>query len=406
MFKLNLNIIALALLSSTIFFSQADQSLNDKLHDCIDNYLGTKSDLINLFIAGADINSKDPQGMSVLHKAYNIELAQVFIERGADINLLDNNSRTPLHNTVKQNRLSIAKILLKAGVDITIKDAEGKTALDMAEGYHDKAFIDLIKQHSKKKELKKFTFKDLAGDIPYEVLELMAFLKDREEYKQIGAQMPNGILLVGPPGTGKTSIARAIAGEIDAGFFNASASSFINMYVGVGPANVRELFEKAQAEIDTGNCKRAIIFIDEIDAIGGIRTNNDNSEYRNTLNELLNQMDGFQKHDSIIVIAATNTPDSLDQALKRPGRFDRIVHVPLPTLKDREAIIKLYALKIKCADNIDFSKLAQETVNFSQAELKNLVNESAICAVRNKSKLVTQEHFESVIQYLIKRKSY
>ena len=248
---------------------------------------------------------------------------------------------------------------------------------------------------------------DLAGDLPPEVHEIVAFLQNNEKYAEMGAKMPKGILFVGPPGTGKTNIARTIAHNANASFFHGSGSEFVEMYVGVGPQRVRELFEKARNSIRSGAYKTSIIFIDELDAIGGKRTDFDNSEYRNTLNELLNQMDGFVQDPGIVVLAATNKPDSLDSALKRPGRFDRIVEISLPNLENRKKIIEYYCYNVKINyfdDPLDFDVLAQKTAGLTPAEIKNLVNEAAILAVREKDNFVAMKHFEQVLKTIRKHR--
>lgn len=246
-----------------------------------------------------------------------------------------------------------------------------------------------------------FTFKDLAGKIPEDIREIVDFLNRPERFRRVGAHIPKGVLLVGPPGTGKTSIARAIAGEANAAFFDASASSFIEVYVGVGPSRIRELFQQARDAIKAGPKKKAIIFIDELDAIGNSRNGRTNSEYRNTLNELLNQMDGFKQDDAILVIGATNTPDSIDPALKRPGRFDRIVEIGLPDEESRLAILKLYSQKIRCHSEVNLSKLVNQTRNWSAADLKNLVNEAAVRAARANATQVTEQHFDDALQHIL-----
>lgn len=231
-------------------------------------------------------------------------------------------------------------------------------------------------------------FSKLAGFIPEDIKEVVDFVQSSEKFASIGAKMPKGLLLVGPPGTGKTSIARAIAEEANAEFFNASGTDFIEIYVGTGAKRIRDLFEKARA-IN----KKAIIFIDELDAIGGIRSGETNSEYRNTLNELLNQMDGFNQNDQVTVIAATNTPESIDPALKRAGRFDKIIFIDLPNEKSRLQILELYSKDIKYSNKVNFLDMAEKTLGFSPAELRNLVNEAAILAVRENFKEVMPSHF-------------
>lgn len=246
-----------------------------------------------------------------------------------------------------------------------------------------------------------YSFKNLAGKIPKDVLEVTEFIKNTDKFARMGAKMPRGILLVGLPGTGKTSIARAIAGETEAYFIAISASEFIEMFVGNGPRRVRDLFAEARKAVASGHYKKAIIFIDELDSIGGARNaifDAGGAEYRNTLNELLHQMDGFTIDDSIFVLGATNREQDIDPALKRAGRFDRTVEIELPDTESREAILRLYAHDIKLSKTIDFDALAQKTDGMSGADLKNLVNEAAIYAVRDNAKETQQKHFESVLK--------
>lgn len=254
-------------------------------------------------------------------------------------------------------------------------------------------------------ENKTFTFADLAGAIPEDIKEVVTYIKNIEDYENVGATMPQGILLYGPGGTGKTSIARAIAGESNAAFFHASGSDFVEMYVGVGPQRVRELFNQAKRSLSQGY-ERAIIFIDEIDAIGASREAEQNSEYRNTLNELLNQMDGFSSDNRIFILAATNQPRMLDKALLRPGRFDRLIEVPLPNYESRLSILHHYIDKIKYDDDTStIAEIALITENFNNAELKSLVNESAVLAARHKQKNVTAQHLKNAFEKVARQKN-
>lgn len=257
-----------------------------------------------------------------------------------------------------------------------------------------------------KNEEKKYTFKDIAGKIPDEINEIGEYFKNPNFYNQIGAKLYKGILLVGPPGTGKTSLARAIAGETNAEFFYVSGSQFIEIWAGTGPKNIRELFQKAKDVTNSGKSgKKAIIFIDEIDAIGSSRNDISNAEYRNTLTELLNQMDGFNQNESLLIIGATNKPEHLDSALKRPGRFDRIIKINLPDYESRLEILELYTKKITCnIENLNLENFAQKTEKWSPAELDNLVYEAARIAARQKASEVTQEHFNIAFNKLLNEK--
>ncbi len=288
---------------------------------------------------------------------------------------------------------------------INIADKEALKENSYVQNRHLISAVNKIKQESQDQK-NKYTFKDLGGTIPQSVTEILDYLKNSDKYQEIGTYMPRGILLVGPPGTGKTSIARAISGEINAEFFAASGTDFVRTYVGQGPAAVKQLFISAK-ETASKNNKKAIIFIDEIDAVGIKRSEFNDSgsqEYRNTLNEILNQMDGFEQNDSIFVIAATNTPKSLDPALTRPGRFDRIVEIGFPEKDSRKNIIELYTSKIKCGEMIDTEKLSSLTERFTGAELKNLVNEAAFQAIRENQKSVLNKHFEKALENIKKAK--
>ena len=239
----------------------------------------------------------------------------------------------------------------------------------------------------------KVTFQDVAGceEAKDEVTELVDFLRSPAKFQRLGGHIPKGILMVGPPGTGKTLLARAIAGEARVPFFSISGSDFVEMFVGVGASRVRDMFETAKKHAP------CIIFIDEIDAVGrqrGAGLGGGHDEREQTLNQLLVEMDGFEGNEGIILIAATNRPDVLDQALLRPGRFDRQVVVPLPDLKGREQILKVHMRKVPLADDIDARVIARGTPGFSGADLANLVNEAALFAARQDFKTVRQSHFE------------
>ena len=243
-------------------------------------------------------------------------------------------------------------------------------------------------------------FADVAGEdeAKENLQEIVNYLHDPKQYEEIGASMPKGILLVGPPGTGKTMLAKAVAGESNVPFFSISGSEFVEMFVGMGASKVRDLFKQAKEKAP------CIVFIDEIDAIGQKRSGGQyggNDEREQTLNQLLTEMDGFDDNSGVIILAATNRPESLDPALTRPGRFDRRVPVELPDLKGREEILKVHARKIKLAENVDFSTVARMASGASGAELANIVNEAALRAVRDGRKLVTQADLEESIETVI-----
>ena len=242
-------------------------------------------------------------------------------------------------------------------------------------------------------------FDDVAGEeeAKENLTEIVEYLHNPEKYREVGANMPKGVLLVGPPGTGKTMLAKAVAGEANVPFFSMSGSEFVEMFVGMGASKVRDLFKQAKEKAP------CIVFIDEIDAIGKKRQGNvmGNDEREQTLNQLLTEMDGFEGNNGVIILAATNQPDALDPALTRPGRFDRRVPVELPDLKGREEILKVHAKKIKLADNVDFNKLARMASGASGAELANIVNEAALRAVRNGRKIVEEADLEESIEVVI-----
>ncbi len=243
-------------------------------------------------------------------------------------------------------------------------------------------------------------FADVAGEdeAKENLTEIVEYLHNPDRYRQIGAAMPKGILLVGPPGTGKTMLAKAVAGEANVPFFSMSGSEFVEMFVGMGASKVRDLFRQAKEKAP------CIVFIDEIDAIGQKRNAGQyggNDEREQTLNQLLTEMDGFEGNSGVIILAATNRPESLDPALTRPGRFDRRVPVELPDLKGREAILKVHGKKVKLADNVDFSQIARMAAGASGAELANIVNEAALRAVRDGRPCVSQSDLEESIEVVI-----
>ena len=242
----------------------------------------------------------------------------------------------------------------------------------------------------------KITFKDVAGldEEKSEMLEIVEFLKNPEQYTKMGAKTPRGVLLCGKPGTGKTLIAKAIAGEANVPFISMSGSEFVEMFAGLGASRVRKLFERAK------KISPCIIFIDEIDAIGSRRASNNgaDSENNQTLNQLLVEMDGFDSDQSIIVIAATNRPEMLDEALLRPGRFDRTINIALPDIRGREEILKIHSKNKKIAEDVDFKSIAGDTAGFTGAELENILNEAAIIAANKKHKAIDNRDIEDAVK--------
>ena len=244
-------------------------------------------------------------------------------------------------------------------------------------------------------------FDDIEGveEAEENLQEIVDYLHNPQKYTEIGATMPKGLLLVGPPGTGKTMLAKAVAGEADVPFFSMSGSEFVEMFVGRGAAKVRDLFKQAKEKAP------CIVFIDEIDAIGGKRSNGGgmggHDEREQTLNQLLTEMDGFEGNSGVIILAATNRPETLDPALTRPGRFDRRVPVELPDLKGREAILKVHSKKVKLSDDVDFNRIARMASGASGAELANIINEAALRAVRSDRKVATQADLEESIEVVI-----
>ncbi len=277
-----------------------------------------------------------------------------------------------------------------------------KKLMDRAGGGPNSMMFNMGKSNAKVyvKSSDGIKFSDVAGEdeAKENLTEIVDYLHNPEKYKEIGASMPKGILLVGPPGTGKTMLAKAVAGEASVPFFSMSGSEFVEMFVGMGASKVRDLFKQAKEKAP------CIVFIDEIDAIGQKRNTGGmggNDEREQTLNQLLTEMDGFEGNNGVIILAATNRPESLDPALTRPGRFDRRVPVELPDLKGREAILKVHARKVKVSDDVDFSKIARMASGASGAELANIVNEAALRAVRDNRKFATQADMEESIETVI-----
>lgn len=276
-----------------------------------------------------------------------------------------------------------------------------KKLMDKAGGGANSMMFGLGKSNAKVyvKSSEGIRFSDVAGEdeAKENLTEIVDYLHNPNKYKEIGASMPKGVLLVGPPGTGKTMLAKAVAGEANVPFFSISGSEFVEMFVGMGASKVRDLFKQAKEKAP------CIVFIDEIDAIGKKREGNigGNDEREQTLNQLLTEMDGFDGNNGVIILAATNRPESLDAALTRPGRFDRRVPVELPDLKGREEILKVHAKKVKVAKDLDFNKIARMASGASGAELANIVNEAALRAVKNGRSFATQADLEESIEIVI-----
>lgn len=276
-----------------------------------------------------------------------------------------------------------------------------KKIMDKAGGGQNSMMFGLGKSNAKiyVKSTEGIKFSDVAGEdeAKENLAEIVEYLHNPNKYKDIGASMPKGVLLVGPPGTGKTMLAKAVAGEANVPFFSISGSEFVEMFVGMGASKVRDLFKQAKEKAP------CIVFIDEIDAIGKARNGNigGNDEREQTLNQLLTEMDGFEGNNGVIILAATNRPESLDPALTRPGRFDRRVPVELPDLVGREEILKVHAKKVKVAEDIDFNRIARMASGASGAELANVVNEAALRAVRAGRGFVTQADMEESIEVVI-----
>ena len=324
------------------------------------------------------------------------------------------NDKTQFHLVVPANDQEMYKNLRAKGVDVRLKDNQGTQwslwlvqlspvillgvlwfimIRQMQTGGNKALSFGKSRARLLSMQQKKVTFKDVAGvdEAKEELREIIEFLREAQKFQKLGGRIPKGVLLVGHPGTGKTLLARAVAGEANVPFFSISGSDFVEMFVGVGASRVRDLFEQGKKNAP------CIIFIDEIDAVGrhrGAGLGGGHDEREQTLNQLLVEMDGFESNEGVILIAATNRPDVLDPALLRPGRFDRRVVVPLPDVRGREEILRVHTRKIPLADDVDLSVLARGTPGFSGAELSNMVNEAALNAARNNRKAVLMYDFE------------
>jgi len=292
--------------------------------------------------------------------------------------------------------------LLPIGIFVLLGQFMSKKLMDKAGGGAGSMMFNMGKSNAKVyvKSSDGIRFSDVEGvdEAEENLQEIVDYLEHPEKYREIGASMPKGVLLVGPPGTGKTMLAKAVAGEANVPFFSMSGSEFVEMFVGMGASKVRDLFRQAKEKAP------CIVFIDEIDAIGQKRSGGQyggNDEREQTLNQLLTEMDGFDGSNGVIILAATNRPESLDPALTRPGRFDRRVPVELPDLKGREAILKVHAKKIKVSDDVDFLQVARMASGASGAELANIVNEAALRAVRDGRAFATQADLEESIEVVI-----
>ena len=291
--------------------------------------------------------------------------------------------------------------ILPIAIFIGIGQYMSRKLMNRASGGPDSMIFGMGKSNAKVyvKSSEGIRFSDVAGEdeAKENLSEIVDYLHNPEKYREIGASMPKGILLVGPPGTGKTMLAKAVAGESNVPFFSMSGSEFVEMFVGMGASKVRDLFKQAKEKAP------CIVFIDEIDAIGQKRDGRvgGNDEREQTLNQLLTEMDGFESNNGVIILAATNRPESLDPALTRPGRFDRRVPVELPDLKGREEILKVHARKVKLDESVDFASIARMASGASGAELANIVNEAALRAVRENRSYVTQADLEESIEVVI-----
>jgi cell division protease FtsH len=358
-------------------------------------------------VEGNDVTVKVmDDSTAVTHKSSDTSLEEALAAYGTDANALTSaNIRVASGGT----RAYVLGVILPSLLPLLLLVILGWFMLRQMQGANNRAMSfgqSGAKEWNSKKQ--RVTFKDVAGatESKEELAEIVEFLKSPKKFSDLGAKIPKGVLLMGPPGTGKTLLARSVAGEADVPFFYISGSEFVEMFVGVGAARVRDLFDRAKKSAP------CIIFIDEIDAVGrqrGAGLGGSHDEREQTLNQILVEMDGFDPNIGVIIIAATNRPDVLDPALLRPGRFDRRVVLDLPDINEREAILKIHAVGKPLAEDINLRRIAERTIGFSGADLMNVLNEAAIRAARQNAKMVTQEDVLLSIEKVLlgpERKSY
>lgn len=353
-----------------IAYTELIREIGDGNVEKVDMTVGSSSVKVKLK------DETEERNCSVPNTQAFVELIQSKVEEGNNIDL--NQKKPNIFITILSNLFTLLPTILLVILFIMLFKLQG--------------LGDKSKVYDAETTKSKITFDDVAGleEEKQEMIEIVDFLKNPDRFYEMGAKIPRGVLLCGKPGTGKTLIAKAIAGEANVPFISMSGSEFIEMFAGLGASRVRKLFEKAK------KIAPCIVFIDEIDAVGSRRTSNSGAESENnqTLNQLLVEMDGFDTDETIIVLAATNRPEMLDNALLRPGRFDRRINIALPDLNGREAILKIHAKDKKFADDIDLRTIAEDTAGFSGAELANILNEAAIIATINKHKAITNKDIE------------
>ncbi len=389
-------IIALVLAASSLIFSKNEALFQKKevqeiaLSELLNKY--QSNELEKITIKDQKIEAKDRQGKlykSIKEPSANVkDLGLNDPSRMTEVEIADTSGSKMWTNII----IGIAPFFLLIMFLIFLsKKAGGMNGGGGPFGF------GKSKAKTYNKEKHKTKFSDIAGadEAKEDTMELVDFLKNPKKYQKAGAKIPKGILLVGPPGTGKTMMARAIAGEAKVPFFSVSGSEFVEMFVGVGASRVRDLFKMAKQN------SPAIIFIDEIDAIGKQRGNGSgggHDEREQTLNQILTEMDGFEPDTSVIVVAATNRPDVLDKALLRPGRFDRRVHIDLPDMNARLKILKVHVKNKKLSKNVDLQTIASKTVGFSGADLENVLNEAAIASVKERTKTISQAQLDDAVE--------